>query len=521
MHSYHIFYFPFKWEIPNKKDKLFSEQVDLDDIKIVPESEWERVQIPDKIDTSIVDDRVRKDYEAIFGEKNYYFEFVHPALYDEQSRPNSILHHYERKETKEIAHLPQYIIKTKGKSYVLQIDAMNLNLYATGVGVISFFLKNEYDNQKDPDDIRIINQFGRRIMPPHYGEITCGPDKRGLISEEISIIGLRGIDEYYKEDFNAERYGLSDVWKPAKFICQLVKDLSVDLKVIPVIDDRMFVNCWYGNDKLSEQFKASEKENDLIKQSVLDLEDKERLEKFVEGDFWYKYLFVDEGSDETCQNNKMKTELLEKCTYYRWQKYGTLYGVSRYSVMLLTDMGWFSKNIVSVHMRTIYSRMVELMLVQRASMLRFSDEVTKVSCLSDANKMTIPHKISSLYKEYIRFVNQIFFREVTAQDQGIELYHIMMSQFDSEKQITDLDDEISELHDYASLLADQKRNDNGQLLNVLAAIFLPATILTGLFGMNPFSGDFCLGDFIFQIGAIVSISLIVLLIIRRKIYEKK
>ena len=60
--------------------------------------------------------------------------------------------------------------------------------------------------------------------------------------------------------------------------------------------------------------------------------------------------------------------------------------------------------------------MAELVLVQRASMLRFSGEITKVSQLSNQDVEAVSKRVSSLYKEYIRFVNQIYFREITAQE---------------------------------------------------------------------------------------------------------
>ena len=33
-YSYHIFYFPFKWEVEGSEKKLFSEQVDLEHIPV-------------------------------------------------------------------------------------------------------------------------------------------------------------------------------------------------------------------------------------------------------------------------------------------------------------------------------------------------------------------------------------------------------------------------------------------------------------------------------------------------------
>lgn len=294
-----------------------------------------------------------------------------------------------------------------------------------------------------------------------------------MLAKSIVITGLEG-ETYryqdffdYKIDAHGNERGLTHTWEPAIFIDSLIKDLSPDMKVTPVIDDRMLVNCWYGNKELSAQ--------------IVDNKD------FASSDFWYQYIFVDNGSDTTCKNEQMKKELLEKSTYQRWQEYGTLYGVTRYSLVALTNEKAFS--FIGMHMRTIYSRMFELIIIQRASILRFSSEVTKVSCLSKGSRKQLAERISSLYREYIRFVNQVYFQSVTAQDQGIEMYNMMMEQFLLPEKIKDLDEEIGELHQYATLLIDQKRNENGEWLNKLAACVIPATIMTGLLGMNPFEND--------------------------------
>lgn len=498
-YSYHIFYFPFKWEIPGEEKKLFSDQIDLNHISISNYSNWDRVQLDNE--PHIVSSSEIQEQEELFGERQYYYDFVHPVLYDMKGIGDSIIHHYERREPKE--RCVEYCIELKDKTYVLRLDALNVNLYSTGVGIMSFYLKNEREDQSDESSIRDINQYGRRIMPPHSGEFERS--SRSMIAQSIRI---KGLDGDYVDSFDFVKNGggeinrsFSNVWEPANFIKQLIADLSSQLKVTPVIDDRMLVNCWYGNDELSLQ----------VKNNV----------SFIDTDFWYKYVFVDKGNDwddVTCQNEEMKKDLIKKSTYSRWQKLGTLYGISRYSMVVLMNSSWFSKNVLAMHMRTIYSRMFELVIIQRASMLRFSGEVTKVSSLKGKKTKDVAERVSSLYKEYIRFINQIYFRHVTAQDQGIELYEMLLHQFDSEAQIKDLDEEISELHQYITLKIDQRRSENGDWLNKLAAIFLPASLFTGLFGMNPIfnSGILTLKDWIVQIGFIIVASVVLLIFILRR-----
>ena len=481
MHSYHIFYFPFKWENQEMKHKTFSRQTSLDELNVNESSNW--IQTPGTIDV--------EESDLLYNEMNYYYQFVHPVLYDNKEK-DSIIKHFERKETQQSGNVVEYKITAKGKTYTLKVDAINLNLYTTGVGMLSFYLINERDDQKKPEDILRINQFGRRIFPPFIGDV----EKRDLIPQSISIEGLQGNGTQYYEDFtgyrdkNHPKDVYKKAWNPSSFVCNLITDLVSDITVIPVIDDRMYVNCWYGNDDLSKELEDDNKYDDFIMSA--------------NKDFWYKYVFVDSG-DTTCQNDKMKKRLLEEQTYTRWQKYGSLFGASRYSFVLLSDTSGFSKNVVAKHMRTIYSRMIELVLIQRTSALKFSEEVTRVSRLSKGkkdNKMMIS-QISDLHREYIRFVNKIYFREVTAQDQGIEIYNLMLKVLNTEAYIKDLDDEIEELHHYLSSLDDQVRIRNSENLNLIAALFIPATLATGLFGMNYIEDDVVLSGFWWQFGVVI------------------
>lgn len=476
-YSYHIFYYPFCWASEAESDMTFSERTNLDGIRTDEALYWKRVQLDEdalkKPEGISSDDRA--EAAELFGERQYYFDFVHPVLYDVKDRKNALMHHYERVEPRK-GDVRYYIEINKNgetKKYELVVDAINLNLYSTGVGILSFYLKNMREEQKDEDSVRNINQFGRRIMPPHSGEFD--QKQRSLLARSIKITGLNGenSEERFGDSFpyfvnpnseqKEERKGLSDIWKPATFVENLIHDLSKELNTKALIDDRMIVSCWYRNNRLSQQAA-----NDA--------------EKFVEGKFWYKYVFVDHGSDFTCVNYEMRKSLIEDATYYRWQEYGTMYGVSRYSFVCLVSDD--SPDYILMHLRTIYSRMMELILVQRASMLMFSSEVTWVSAELNIYDEKLVNKIGSIYTEYIRFLNQFYFSSVTIQDQGIELYELMAKQFASAEKIKELDEKIAELHQFVSMEADYRRNKDGEHLNKLAAFFLIPSLVAGIFGMS-------------------------------------
>lgn len=490
VYSYHTFYFPFKWEFTNDDDLFISDKIDIDRIDCKTLSQWQRCYLSAE-NNSYLDPKNKKgieDAKELFAERQYFFEFVHPVLYDMGNSKSNLLHHYERREPKE--QLVEYHIDCKYGKYTLNVDAINLNIYSTGVGIISLFLSNDREEQKDSNSILNINQYGRRIMPPHAGEFKDSEFGRGMIANSLAITGLHSDDSSrYSDDFDyhinniSPQMGLNDTWKPSSIIKNLINDFNSDMTVIPIIDDRMFVNCVYKNEEIIEQIKTSKDE-------------------YINTDFWYQYLFVDDQSGKMCHNIEMQNKLVEERSYMRWSNLGGLTGVTRYSMVAITNADFIMR-----HYCTIYSRMFELIILQRATILKFSDEVTKVSTLKGASRKIIADRISSLYKEYIRYINQIHFRSITAQEQGIELYNLMLKTFKCEEYSKELDAEINELYHYASLLMEQKRSENGAKLNFIATIFLPATIFTGIFGMNPFDTT-CVLDIIVQIAIIVLISLL-------------
>ena len=436
--------FPFQWQIKGYDNKVFSEQISLKNIDFALNSNWNRTIVP------IID----SEANDLYNERNYFYEFVHDALYD-SGKDNSLVRHFEREEPKHSD--INYVIDCGGKGvYELKVIAINLNLYFTGVGVLSFYLQNE--KYPDPVSVFRINQGGRRVFPPYIGDV----ETRNQIAHSIEIIGLHGRETGYREDF--KRFNNKTKSNtPASFITDMINEVALNITLKPVVDDRMFVQCYYKNDDWAEKFSG-----------------KKTYNQFLNSSDWYEFVFIDENGAMSCQNEKMQRDLIKKATYPRWQKSKSLYGISRYSMMLLTNNT--CPQFLLDYFVTMYTRMAELILVQKSSVLRFSAEVTFISNMEE--KKGFVEKASSLYKEYIRFVNQIHFREVSAQEQGIELYQMLYDVMNLEKHVNKLDDEISELYNYVLLKEDRKSNGTMERLTKLAAIAIPATVMAGVFGMN-------------------------------------
>lgn len=464
MYSYHIFYFPFKWAKKDVHEGTMTQLTDFSQIRFLNSGKWVRPAVAEsqENDGNKTDkNNVSLDAQVLYNEKNYYFRFVHDVLYDSGDGNDNLVMHFERKEPQEKD--VRYLIKVSGreKPYCLKVDAININLYKTGVGMMSFYLRNDDESQCDTRDILNINQYGRRILPPFWSEVNA--EKRQELSEYLEISGLD--TEISKEDFKS--YTVDEPWTATSMLDSLLKDLTDNLTLTPVIDDRMFVMSLYKNDDMS-RLSLSAADAYCNPSSPF-------------SEFWYKYLFVDTGWP-TCQNDEMMRDLLRSHTYLRWQKWNSLYGVSRYSFVYLTNSG-VPSYLVDYFMTT-YARMMEIALVQRASVLCFSNEVTTLTKRGDWTLEKLSEHVDSLNEEYIRFINRMYFNELTSQDQGVELYGMIRQNLDIDSYVEELKDEIEKLHDTISFKVERSRNEKAETLNFMAAILLPVSIVTGFWSMN-------------------------------------
>jgi len=466
MKSYHRFMFPFRFDFVNEefndrhefyKNIQFDERVNnkLEHLfELLNKNDWEYK--PFKFDKG-------KKYNEFV----YFHDFVKDTLFnlDEKPQKNATSWFFKKKFKD-----GKYIIKSN-KTYELKLKSITLRLFDSGIGILVF----ECENYKyfDFKDILNINELGRRVYPPFvYDDFTIG-GVNSIISEEIIV---RLDDKLYKADFKEEFKVLKSntpFVKVSKIILNILGDYIFSQKLEkgkfllqPIIDDRMFVMCWYGNNALANAI-ATDKNYKL-------------------NDSWYKFVFID-TTYPTVQDDDMKEDLLKKATYTRWKNYKTLYGISRYSFMLLSyDLDGLRRNMVDyiiTHFQTIYFQLVSLVLAIRASILRFSDEVTAIS---DLPQKELYERMSSLYKNYLRFVNKLYFKEISPQDQGVELYEKMIENMKIDRDIIDLDREISKLNSYVSLIEEKEENKDMKKLTQVATYLLPPSIVAGFFGMNVF-----------------------------------
>jgi len=403
LYSYHTFMLPFKFE---KKDK-----------------------------EAILKSWTFEPYKERYNEIAYFHSFFQESMFTDVKNKTSGF--YTKKGYKN----SEYII-CKSEEYKLNLKSVNLRIFNTDVGILSFHLENK--THPNIEAILEINDFGRRVYPEYIDEEK---ELCGLVPNYVKI---GDVEEKFEFDENQVKPKLS------KIIQAL---LPID-KIIPAVDDRMFVISFYKNKEIAQELK-----ND-----------------YTCHDKWYEYMFID-GDGITVQNKEMQKELTQKASYSRWQNYGTMYGITKYSFVCLAD-----SNFPLKHMQTMYFQMFSLLLMARASLLKFSYEV---STIADGMDKDISQDVSSIYKRYIQFVNNFYFREITPKDQGLELYEKAIEILKIERDVKDLDAEIEELHKYVELEGRKKADEENKIINKkLAQIskyggaLLGVSVLTGIFGMN-------------------------------------
>ena len=405
----------------------------------------------DKSRDSIIEGWEFQPYKDNYNERAYFHSFFQKSMFTDKEVSNSAF--YTKKEYKD----SEFII-CKSKEYKLNLKSVNLRILTTGVGILSFHIENKkYSKMKE---ILEINDYGRRIYPEYLDE----KDECTLVPNYIKIIKDKKI--IVTENFQYEKRPVES--KLSQIITHFFPIEKLKDKIEPAVDDRMFVISFYKNSDFSNELKYD----------------------YIKNDKWYEYLYID-GNGKTVQNSEMQEVLIKKATYQRWQGYGTLYGVSKYSFVANSDESDFVEKTVEVHMQTIYFQMFSLLLMLRATILKFSSEVSDIADEIDNPKTA--EEVGDLYKRYIQFVNSFYFREITAKDQGLEIYEKAIGILNIERDIKDLDSEIEELHRYVEMKqkkeAEKEAEKTNKKLNDITffgGVLLFASFLTSFFGMNIF-----------------------------------
>jgi len=480
--SQHTFLFPFT--VRSDKDfEDFWENLEKKNDK------WERLPFSFKEDANLR-----------YNEWVYFYDYVRKSLFDTEPEKNSekenpfVKYFTIKRDIIKNSHIVYHLASTDKngkckkdwKIFDLTINNISLFLFRTNVGVLSIellnykqkdgFIPNSDLNQSDNwyeefKDILLINDFGRRIYPQFIGKVNgnnnddndcskgTGVTKNTFLADKIEFYlgtGAQEVEEFKTEDYLNEK--IKSGMRFPKYFNLLLGDLKD--KIVPLIDDRMYTVCWYGNNVLSKDLTQKTPEEEY---------------KFLTSEDWYKYVYID-GKDIGVANKKMMKALNRVATYDRWADYGTLFGITRYSLVALTDESYFSYNTLREHMRGVYYLMAVLLLAQRASIVHFFDKVTEISQVLDKEPLSSEslNKVTSLFASLIEFESRLHFAEVTPQEQGIEMYKKAYNIMGIDELSDDLKYEVEKLHNFIDL---QNNKENSKRLTRIQKVVSSFSIL--------------------------------------------
>ncbi|MBQ8000277.1 MAG: hypothetical protein IJ298_03560 [Ruminococcus sp.] len=464
-YSYHTFMFPFLWNNGGKKIKR------EDFVKCLDETLWYREnRLDEKIDgQSLIAEYNTYHYfnpaarNAVYGGEeddsvvwNYCVDVKRMAenlLHKKTNTPAWLGNSKDKNNPAQYVIFRKYIKKDKEKGEEpdverksININGIRLKLFNTGIGILIFELEN-YTYQ-EPDDINWINEFGRRIYMPYLKNV----DFCDGCAQEIYLEyeGKRIVEGW----FNIKPKSPRDT-KLAAPITYLLSNgdytVTTDEKanneklffIEPIVDDRMFVACYYINVEYANWL--CEKDG----ASYCYLTDSQTLplyENANRSSSLYKLVFVD-SSYLSCQSTRLLYQMLENHIYDRWVDWKSLTGVSEYSMITVTNE---TEEYLARNFLTEYVEMMILVLAQRASLLAFERMISD-STLGRAD-------ISEIQTKYIRFQSQLLLKEVTPQQQGIELYKMLLSNLFIAEQTAEVEKQIESLAAHKSSQSESKEN---------------------------------------------------------------
>lgn len=300
-----------------------------------------------------------------------------------------------------------YRIEYKGKEYNLEIENIKIKFFDTNIGTLSFILNN--NQYEELEDILLINNQGRKIYKAYSAE-DCS---------NVTIFNSEGLERAKQNIGYAEIVYEKKEEKLKNDIISYFLNLD---KIEPILDDRMFVMSHY---------LYSSNEKNILNDMINNWENSEN---------WYKYVFMDLMNSLTCHDEEMMRELLRTSTYRRWRKSNTLFGISGYSLVLLTDDGGFPKNVLNDHMKKHYFQIVSMVIAQKATIISLNETINNLLLSEETGK-------KKEYEEYLLYLSKMHFKEITQQEQGMELYNMCQEKMKIKEVTEEMNQKIKTLNE--------------------------------------------------------------------------
>ncbi len=515
VYSYHTFMFPFLFEMNKTTRKKFE--------KCCHPGWFADIWDPNKMNESVW-----------YNQYHYFNQAAHNVLYMTEDTEKAVVRNLrfdllslteqtpkadperEKDRPKTAKNPIKYVICKGEKTYSVDVNAIRMKLYNTGVGVLIFELENRrYPTEKEVIE---INDFGRRIYAPYYAyyndRLNCS-----ICADRIYFeIDGKGVEQEKSTLLPDVLMESADTTVLAEPILRLLSNDEYrvttkencgkdEICIKPVIDDRMFVACYYKNADFVDAMREWDGEHyryitHAMEKAPFDNKDDQNAAHRL-----YTMMYVD-GDGICCHGRNILENLLsDDHIYTRWLEYwndydkefqGTITGFSEYTMICVAKK---PADYLITPFLTQYVEMAILALVQRASLLCFEYMISE--CARGNN-----YRVEDIQEKYILFQSQILLKEVSSQQQGIELYDMLEKNLMIEKEQNEIKAQIEGLFTQKNFDHDRKENRILFWLSVLSIVDASA-VLVEIFSDG-------LASICAKLGTIVGIGLIALLLYKRK-----
>lgn len=469
-YSYHTFLLPFELISLNTREKPLKE--------VLNQRYWQELTEDNYLSFNSVVLRENEEPEreniiqAIkYNQDQYFHENVKKAIHNDGT--GNIVSEYvfrfhdknadklviRKSNEDEKENEKEYIIQSNDNTYVLKVSNIRLKIFNTGIGMLILELYN--DLYTHFASVKEINELGRRISLPYIardsGNIACAQSiKWNFLYHDTKSYSFKDKnDSFLKGEYPVEKIYMLD------FLENIIidKDYRSEHRLKPSLDDRMFTCCLVQNNELSNNFKM-----DYLAESEKNSEVYKDISKSL-----YEYVYIDKEGSCTAASYTFRKNILMESLYHRWTEWGTIYGVSHASLVAITDEGEFLETIITRPFLTQYVEIAILVLVQRASILRFQKQTG-----GNLNNSMI----QELQSRYINYRNQLHFFEVSSQEQGIELYELIRKQLYIEKEMEVLEKNLEILYEKSNVDNSNKFNIFGVIIGCIAIMSIVLDLMS-------------------------------------------
>ena len=563
--SYHTFIFPFR--IIDKSNGIKRKEHDFSayntkeilekEISIANDSVWKKSENYSSKE-SITRDEVRKQTKILdeklfklrYNEAQYFNDAPLRAIfgfYDQDEKQvvtNYVFNHDLIHEKAKL--IIQVASENEPKEYQLLLNDIKLKLFNTDVAMMIF----EAENHDYPDikDIKLINEYVRRISTPnltiesnpcaYYWEIkfkdandinVCLKDDcYDALNGDLENINTTKIVDSIKQlllyPYNINENSRKDVCLSSS-VKKLNKEENKNKKLYliePVLDDRMFVCTFIKNDAVINKVKnkyveINGKYEELKKEEKKSKEKKEPKPLFVNYKYGYQIdeevakelysiVYID-ATTSSCQSMHDIQTLLSRDLYTRWIDYGTLYASTHHSFVAISTSD--CPGYLIDYFLTLYVDMTILTLIQRATIIVYQNYASLLTKGIEADKKKINqaklNTLLNLHEKYIGFQNQLLFFEVSPEEQGMELYQMLVKSLYINEEKDALAEQFKSLYDVTNA---NQNSTFSKYAAIMASIALVFTSITFIYDMFEIPKDMCI-----RVGTVVIAIIIILGII--------